>query len=923
MRADMLFSFRGVLVLLLVAVLPACGFVDSGGSQAPPPASAGPDRTVQEASRVLLDASSLVDVGSIAAFQWRQSGGAPAIELQNATTAIASFAAPPVTQRAILEFTLTTVDEFGTDNSATVEITINDKPTAEAGASRRATVGGEVMLRGGASADTDGRIATFLWQITGTQETLTGPTPRFTLSPTAQSGDRFTIRLTVTDDDGGRATDTVTITADEPPVANAGANQSETEGQRVTLDGARSTDPDGEPLRFQWVQTDGGRPVTLAGATTATPSFVAPQVSTPRALTFELTVTDSLDAADTDSITVSIRPNAPPTANAGVNQSVTEGQPVTLNGRGSTDPEGNPLRFQWVQTDAGPPVTLAGATTASPSFTAPQVLIQRLLTFQLTVADSAGATAVDSITITVRQASNAPVAVNDAYSVAVGGTLVTGPVAGVLANDTDADSALLIAELVRDVANGSLTLGPGGAVTYVHDGTNTVSDTFAYRARDESGNLSNTATVSIIITAANEAPVAVADAASTPLDTPVDVPVIANDTDPDGTIVAGTVTITISPLSGSAVNNGFGAVTYSPSPGFAGTDSFQYVVQDDAGATSNAATVTITVGASTIAAASCWTTTGAQTLTASLGSGAQRATAAQTPQQYALITSGKKGTATLIDGTSGTFTYTPSKVNARGSDSFRYKTHSADGKTLTGEVTVIINPRVMPLGGAITAGVMQGAAQLPVPETRVGYRKPLQQKLNAAGYRMDFVGSQSLGAGVAGFDYQSEAHLLRSVRELARGSQAKDLNYPNTGVYAWLEQNPADFVLLHMGSENLRTASVDDVEMVLNEIDRWERDHGAQVRVLLARVIDRYPSDPRIAAFNNQVQSMAKDRMGNPINPAYPDRVRMVNQQAALKYPADLSDPMHPSASGYAKMADTWARAIKAECGPPPGATVK
>jgi len=347
------------------------------------------------------------------------------------------------------------------------------------------------------------------------------------------------------------------------------------------------------------------------------------------------------------------------------------------------------------------------------------------------------------------------------------------------------------------------------------------------------------------------------------------------------------------------------------------------VVQDDAGATSDAATVTVTVGASTTAAASCWTTTGARSLTARLGSGAQRAKPTQTSQQYALITSGKKGTATLIDGTSGTFTYTPSRVNASGSDSFRYKTQSADGQTRTGEVTVIINPTVMPLGGSITAGVTQGAAQLPVPETRVGYRKPLQQKLNAAGYRMDFVGSQSLGASVAGFDYQNEAHLLRSVRELAIGSKAKDLNYPNTGVYAWLEQNPADFVLLHMGSENLRTASVDDVETVLNEIDRWERGHGAQVRVLLARVIDRHPSDPRIAAFNNQVQAMAKDRMGNPDNPAYPDRIRMVNQQAALKYPADLSDRVHPNASGYAKMADTWTRAISAECGPPPGVGVK
>ncbi len=831
MRADNIVSCVPALVLSLM--LSACGFVDSGGSQDPPPASAGPDRTVQEAARVVLDASALVDVGGIASFRWTQTGGTPLVTLANALTPTASFTAPTVQQRTILEFTLTTTDDFGASNSATVQITINDKPTANAGADRTVTRGTEAVLQGGASADSDGRITRFAWrQTAGTQVTLTGATtanPRFTVPLTAQPGEVLTFSLIVTDSDGARATDTVSITV-----------------------------------------------------------------------------------------------NAPPVANAGVNQIVTEGQRVTLNGTGSTDPEGNPLRFQWVQTDDGLPVVLTGATTATPSFTAPQVLIQRILTFQLTVTDSAGATAIDSVAITVRLANLRPVAVNDAYSVNEGGTLFTGLPAGVLANDTDPEGDPLTAELFSDVSHGDLTLGPGGAVTYTHDGSETTSDSFTYRARDSAGNVSNLATVSITINPVNEAPAFT----SSPVTQATENQLYTYDittSDPDLGDTRSVTATSLPPSWLTLAPTGNGTATLSGTPGTGDVGgSVNLRVQDSAGLFADQSfTITVEPAGTDEPLSACWTTPPAQTLTATLGSGAQRATAAQQPQQYALVTNGKKGTATLIDSTSGTITYTPSSVSARGSDTFKYKTEGADGKARYGEVTVIIDPRVMPLGGSITAGVTNGAAQLPVPEARVGYRKPLQQKLSAAGYRMDFVGTQPLGAGVAGFDYQSEAHTQRSVRELAMGSKAKDLEYPNTGVYAWLEQNPADFVLLHMGSENLQTASVDDVETVLDEIDRWERDHNARVRVLLARVIDRAPRDPRIAAFNNQVQAMAKDRVANPANPAYPDRIRMVNQQAALSYPADLSDGVHPNAAGYTKMADAWARAIRAECKPPPGEAVK
>ena len=193
----------------------------------------------------------------------------------------------------------------------------------------------------------------------------------------------------------------------------------------------------------------------------------------------------------------------------------------------------------------------------------------------------------------------------------------------------------------------------------------------------------------------------------------------------------------------------------------------------------------------------------------------------------------------------------------------------------------------------------------------MGYRKPLLDKLMAAGYPIDFVGSQSFGAGIPGFDDQSEVHTMAS---LTGGAHAKEAGYPATGIYAWLNQNPADFVLLHVGSEDLSAARVDHVEAILTEIDRWESDHAAEVRVLLARVIDRQPIDPRISAFNDQLQAMAEARITNA---THSDKITIVDQHAALSYPADMSDRLHPTAAGYNKMATAWFEGIQSTCQPP------
>ncbi|MDZ7268412.1 MAG: tandem-95 repeat protein, partial [candidate division KSB1 bacterium] len=194
----------------------------------------------------------------------------------------------------------------------------------------------------------------------------------------------------------------------------------------------------------------------------------------------------------------------------------------------------------------------------------------------------------------------APVANNDSASTTAG-TAVT---INVLANDSDSDGTLDPASvtITTAAANGTTSVNSSsGAVTYTPNPGFAGSDSFAYTVRDNAGATSNAATVSITVNPGNAAPVANNDSASTTAGTAVTINVLANDSDSDGTLDPASVTITTAAANGTtSVNSSSGAVTYTPNPGFAGSDSFAYTVRDNAGATSNAATVSITVSNSTI-----------------------------------------------------------------------------------------------------------------------------------------------------------------------------------------------------------------------------------------------------------------------------------------------------------------------------------
>ncbi len=280
----------------------------------------------------------------------------------------------------------TLYDSFGRLEDVDNQIIVieNEVPLAKAGNDQTVLVDHVVNFNGSESSDPDGNIVSYLWNF-GDGNTATGVSPTHIFT----TADIYDVVLTVTDNSGDTATDTVVITisdvANIVPQAEAGLAQTKFVGEVVSFDGSNSVDPDGNIVLYSWNFTDG---TTETGAT-PTHTF-----TTADTYNVVLTVTDNSGDTDTDTviITISDVANVQPVANAGDDITVNQGESVLFDGSSSYDMDGSIVSYSWNFGDGN---TAIGVSPTHIFTSGGQ------FTVTLTVTDNQGKIDTDTLTATV------------------------------------------------------------------------------------------------------------------------------------------------------------------------------------------------------------------------------------------------------------------------------------------------------------------------------------------------------------------------------------------------------------------------------------------------------------------------------------------------------------------------------------------
>lgn len=218
--------------------------------------------------------------------------------------------------------------------------------------------------------------------------------------------------------------------------------------------------------------------------------------------------------------------------------------------------------------------------------------------------------------------------------------------------------------------------------------------------------------------------------------------------------------------------------------------------------------------------------------------------------------------------------------------------------------------RIMPLGDSITVGSSSGT--LPAGDSRyyISYRKPLRYSLvPTEGYDINYVGSQTDGEEIFA-DVEHEGHAGWFAAGTATTSILQEVN-------DFLTANPADIVLLHIGTNDISTGQnpsevKNEIESILNAIDAYEQNAGKDIWVVLALIINRATGCPyrsQTTSLNTALETMADNRRADG------DKIVVVDMEAAIdnyNIGAEMYDCVHPSAAGYEKMADEWLQGLLA-----------
>jgi PKD repeat protein len=389
----------------------------TGCETIPPTVPAGLTATADDCSQVTLDWGPATDAGGsgLKGYRVYRDGNVVAEVLAPATDASDSVSAS-----TSYDYEVSAVDHDGNESARSAVVSVTTPPCvggAPSGSGLSVPKGfnataidcGRIDLSWQASIDTSGsglrgyevyRNNVLVKQVTA---------PAVTAPDTGLSAStRYTYKVRAVNNagtfsaftSGVRRSTPACVTSGGPPTANAGPDQFTQTLTPVAFDGSGSSVSGRTLVGYAWDFGDGA---SGSGRT------VSHTYTTPGAYTATLTVTDSSGATARDTAAVGVA-NRPPVANPGPDQNTNPGTAVTLNGSGSSDPDGSITSYAW---DFGDGASATGAVVTHTYASAGAKVAT------LTVTDDRGARGTDAATVTV--ASTPPPAGTHRWSENFGG----------------------------------------------------------------------------------------------------------------------------------------------------------------------------------------------------------------------------------------------------------------------------------------------------------------------------------------------------------------------------------------------------------------------------------------------------------------------------------------------------------------------
>ena len=549
-----------------------------------PVADAGFNQTITlPTSIVALSGSGTDPDGTISAYSWTKISGPANETITDATSAITTVTG---LVSGVYQFQLEVTDNSGATATDIVQVNVNSvppppnqAPVANAGADKNITLPTNTTSLNGSGTDADGTISAYFWR------KISGPTNGSVTNAASANANAvnlvqgtYKFELKVTDNNGATGRDTVLVIVNpapnQLPTANAGSDKTITSPTSSSSLNGSGTDPDGFISSYHWTKITGpanGNITNAAAANTTITGLVQGIYE------FELKVTDNNGATDTDTmkVTVNAAPNQAPTAEAGLNQTITlPVNTITLSGSG-TDPDGTITAYLWTKISGPASGLIANINSATTTVTG---LTQGVYQFQLQVTDNNGAIDSDFMQVNVLAANILPTADAGLDQII---TLPTNFVS-LNGNGTDPDGTIAAYTWTKisGPANGTIT--NAGSASASANGLVQGIYKFQLKVTDNNG-ATDTDTMQVTVNPVpNQVPVA--NAGSDQIITlPVNsVSLTGSGTDPDGNITA-YQWIKISGPSGASITSLSSAST-TVTGLLQGIYQFQLTVTDNSGA---------------------------------------------------------------------------------------------------------------------------------------------------------------------------------------------------------------------------------------------------------------------------------------------------------------------------------------------------